>query len=132
MEFELDDADTAFNETGVSYEITDVKLFATLHTIDSALANSYASHVLKGNPLHLHYTSVVSSRHLVNGSSFSISLVRGFTRMKQCFIFFEKMERRRQRLSTRHSMERITQTWMILRGKSALVVVSGQRDPVGE
>ena len=90
MEFELDDADTAFNETGVSYEITDVKLFATLHTIDSALANSYASHVLKGNPLHLHYTSVVSSRHLVNGSSVSISLVRGFTRLKQCFIISVK------------------------------------------
>ena len=90
LEFELDDADTAFNETGVSYEITDVKLLATLHTIDSALANSYASHVLKGNPLHLHYSSVVASRHLVNGSSFTISLVRGFTRLKQCFVVVVK------------------------------------------
>ena len=77
LEFELDDADTAFNESGVSYEITDVKIFATLHTIDSALANSYASHVLKCNPLHLHYTSVVSSRHLVTSANFTISLVRG-------------------------------------------------------
>ena len=67
-----------------------MKLFATLHTIDSALANSYASHVLKGNPLHLHYSSVVASRHLVNGSSFTISLVRGFTRLKQCFVVFVK------------------------------------------
>ena len=90
LEFELDDADTAFNESGVSYEITDVKIFATLHTIDSALANSYASHVLKGNPLHLHYSSVVSSRHLVTGSNFTISLVRGFTRLKQCFVLFVK------------------------------------------
>ena len=90
MEFELDDADTAFLETGVNFEITDVKLYATLHTIDSALANSYASHVLRGNPLHLHYTSVVSSRNLVPGSSFSISLVRGFTRMKQCFVILSK------------------------------------------
>ena len=90
LEFELDDADTAFAESGVTLEITDVKLFANLHTIDSALANSYASHVLKGNPLHLHYTSVVASRHLVNGSNFTISLVRGFTRMKQCFIVFQK------------------------------------------
>ena len=90
LEFELDDADTAFNDNGVTLEITDVKLFANLHTIDSALANSYASHVLKGNPLHLHYTSVVASRHLVNGSNFTISLVRGFTRLKQCFIVFVK------------------------------------------
>ena len=90
LEFELDDADVAFDESSVSFEITDVKLFATLHTIDSALANSYASHVLKGNPLHLHYSSVVGSRHLVNGSNFTISLVRGFTRLRQCFIVFVK------------------------------------------
>ena len=90
LEFELDDVDTAFADTGVTYEITDVKLFAHLHTIDSALANSYASHVLKGNPLHLHYSSVVASRHLVNGANFTISLVRGFTRMKQCFIVLSK------------------------------------------
>ena len=89
-EFELDDADTAFNETGVSFEITDVKLFASLHTIDSALAHSYASHILKGNPLHLHYSPVVASRHLVAGPSFSISLVRGFTRLKQRFVVFVK------------------------------------------
>ena len=90
LEFELDDAATAFDESAVSFEITDVKLFANLHTIDSALANSYASHVLKGNPLHLHYSSVVASRHLVTGSNFTISLVRGFTRLKQCFIVFVK------------------------------------------
>ena len=67
-----------------------MKLFANLHTIDSALANSYASHVLKGNPLHLHYSSVVASRHLVTGSNFTISLVRGFTRLKQFFVVFVK------------------------------------------
>ena len=96
LEFELDDADTAFGETGVSYEITDVKLFANLHTIGSALANNYASHVSKGNPLHLHFTPVVASRHLVNGSNFTISLVRGFTRLKQCFIVFAKTAKRKQ------------------------------------
>ena len=90
MEFELDDADTAFEQTGVSFEITDVKLFANLHTIDSALANSYASHVLKGNPLHLNFTSVVASRHLVPGASFTVSLVRGFTRMRQIFLALSK------------------------------------------
>ena len=86
LEFELDDADTAFNETGVSFEIADVKLFASLHTTGSALANSYASHDLKGNPLHLHYSSVVASRHLVAGNNLTISRVRGFTRLKQCFV----------------------------------------------
>ena len=90
LEFELDDPDTSFTESGVSFEITDVKLFGTIHNIDSALANSYASHVLKGNPLHLHYSSVVASRHLVTGNNFTISLVRGLTRLKKCFVVFVK------------------------------------------
>ena len=98
LEFELDDADTAFTESQVSYEITDVKLFANLHTIDSALANSYASHVLKGNPLHLHYSSVVASRHLVTGSNFTISLVRWFTRLKLCFVVFIKVGEKKTKI----------------------------------
>ena len=97
LEFELDDADTAFGESGVVLEITDVKLFANLHTIDSALANNDASHVLKGNPLYLHFTAVVASRHLVNGSNFTISLVRGFTRLKQCFIVLSTTVKRKQK-----------------------------------
>ena len=48
--FELDDADTSFNESGVSWEITDAKLFASLHTIGPALVTSYASHILKREP----------------------------------------------------------------------------------
>ena len=31
MEFELDDADTAFVETGVNYDVTIVRLFANMH-----------------------------------------------------------------------------------------------------
>ena len=98
LEFELDDADTAFDQTGVSFEITDVKLFANLHTIDSALANSYASHVLKGNPLHLHFTSVVGSRHLINGSNFSLSLPRGFTRLRHIFLVCQKRSKENNKL----------------------------------
>ena len=87
LEFELDDADTAFTESAVSFEITDVKLFANLHTIDSALANSYASHVLKGNPLPLHYSSVVASRHLATGNNFTISLVRDSLAWNRALLF---------------------------------------------
>ena len=90
LEFELDGADTAFDQTGVVLGITDVKLFANSHAADSDLANSYASHMLNGSPLHLHYTSVVACRQVVNGNNFTISLVRGFTRLKQCFIAFAK------------------------------------------
>ena len=88
LEFELDDADTCFAGTGNDFELTGVRLYANMHTIDSALANSYASHVLRGNPLTVHFKSVVASRHLVNGSSFDINLVRGFTRLSQIFVVF--------------------------------------------
>ena len=63
-------------------------MFANLHEIDSSLENSYASHILRGNPLHLNYSTVVASRHLVTGSNFDMSLVRGFTRLKAIFAVF--------------------------------------------
>ena len=87
LELELEDVGVAFAETG-PYHITDVGLLANLHEIDSSLANSYASHVLRGNPLHIHYSSVVSSRHLLSGPSFTINLVRGFTRLRQIYACF--------------------------------------------
>ena len=61
---------------------------ANLHEIDSSLANSYASHVLRGGPLHVHYSSVVASMHLLSGPSFTINLVRGFTRLRQSYACF--------------------------------------------
>ena len=33
LEFELDDPDTCFTESGVSFQIEDVKLFSNLHTL---------------------------------------------------------------------------------------------------
>ena len=87
IEAELDDHAVAFAENG-PYIITDVSLLANLHEIDSSLANSYASHVLRGGPLHVHYSSVVSSRHLLSGPTFSVNLVRGFTRLRQMYFGF--------------------------------------------
>ena len=89
IELDLDDADTAFVQSNTDWQITDVALLANVHEIDSSLANTYAQHVLRGSPLHLHYSSVVASRHLVTEASFDINLVRGMTRLRQlywCFI----------------------------------------------
>ena len=61
-----------------------------MHEIDSSLANAYASHVLRGSPLHLHFTSVVASRHLVTDRSFDLNLVRGFTRLRHIYWVFIK------------------------------------------
>ena len=49
LEFELDDALTGFSETsGVDFQITDDTMLANIHTVDSSLANSYASHLMRG------------------------------------------------------------------------------------
>ena len=99
VEMELDDYGVAFVETG-PFIVTDVSLLANLHEIDSSLANSYASHVLRGGPLHIHYSSVVSSRHLLNGPSFTVNIVRGFTRLRQiywCFIETSDISKKKAR-----------------------------------
>ena len=96
LEMEFDDASTAFNEADASWIVQDVSLLGNLHTIDSTLANSYASHVLKGNPLHLHYVSVVTTRHIAPGPSFTINLVRGFTRLRQIFWTFVSAKGRKE------------------------------------
>ena len=76
LELELEDYGVAFAET-TPFIVTDTHLLGNLHEIDSSLANSYASHVLRGGPLHIHYSSVVSSRHLVSGSSFPLTSLEG-------------------------------------------------------
>ena len=74
-----------FSEADANWIVQDASLLGNLHTIGSALANSYASHVLKGNPLHLHYATAVTTRHIAPGPSFTIHLVHGFARMRQIF-----------------------------------------------
>ena len=85
IELDLDDADTAFVQSNTDWHITDVALLANVHEIDSSLANTYAQHVLRGSPLHLHYSSVVASRFLVTDSSFDLNMVRGYTRLRQIY-----------------------------------------------
>ena len=77
IELDLDDADTAFVQSNTDWQITDVALLANVHEIDSSLANTYAQHVLRSSPLHLHYSSVVASRFLVTDASFDLNMVRG-------------------------------------------------------
>ena len=83
VELELEDYGVAFAET-TPFIVTDTHLLGNLHEIDLSLANSYASHVLRGGPLHIHYASVVSSRHLVSGSSFPLTWLEGSLGSDRC------------------------------------------------
>ena len=66
MEFELDDADTLFNETGVSFEITDVKLFAHLQPHDAALAGVLGAPARVTDAVWVEPENYTRYRYLVN------------------------------------------------------------------
>ena len=85
LELELGDAADAFADANASWQIEGVSLHATCHEVDSALANSYAAHVLKGSPLHLPYQSIVVTKHILTQGTGTLNLVRGFTRLKQIY-----------------------------------------------
>ena len=90
LELELGDATQAFAEANADWQLEDVSLHATCHEVDSALANSYAAHVLKGSPLHLPYQSIVVTKHILTQATGTLNLVRGFTRLKQIYFTLHK------------------------------------------
>ena len=61
IEMELNaDTGAAFDTTNTpNWDITDVSMLASIHTIDSSLANSYAKHILSGNSIRYHTKSMV-------------------------------------------------------------------------
>ena len=90
LELQLGDAADAFNEANAAWQLENVSLHATCHEIDPALSSSYASHVLAGKPLHLPFQSLVVTKHILTQGTFTLNLVRGFTRLKQVYVTFHK------------------------------------------
>ena len=90
LELQLGDAADGFNEANAAWQLENVSLHATCHEIDPALSSSYASHVLAGKPLHLPFQSLVVTKHILTQPTFTLNLVRGFTRLKQVYVTFHK------------------------------------------
>ena len=65
-------------------------MLCTRHTVDSSLANSYAKHVLSGNNINYHTKSMVTTKHLITGSTFTVPIVRGFSRLCQVYMTLHK------------------------------------------
>jgi hypothetical protein len=91
LELELDgDADAAFIGTGNSWYITQPRLIGDVLTLDNALQNSYASHILQGKQLPFMMHGLYSVRATIpQGSTlFSLPIARGFTRLSTCYFTF--------------------------------------------
>jgi hypothetical protein len=90
IELELADADQAFTGTGNSWYVTQPRLVGDVLTLDNALQNSYASHVLSGKQLPFMMHGLYSVRATIpQGSTlYSLPIARGFTRLSTCFFSF--------------------------------------------
>ena len=92
VEMELNaDSGAAFDTTNTpQWDVTEVSMLCSLHTIDSSLANSYAKHILSGNSISYHTKSMVVTKHLITDSTFTIPVVRGFSRIAQVYLTLHK------------------------------------------
>ncbi|MGV2342022.1 MAG UNVERIFIED_CONTAM: hypothetical protein LVR18_51355 [Planctomycetaceae bacterium] len=75
--------------TSTSWQIQDVRVVCDLVTLDSALQNSYAEHVLSGKNLPINYSTYVSQFQTITSSDFAINVSRAVTRLKSVFINFD-------------------------------------------
>ena len=61
-----------------------------LCTLDNALDNSYAQHLLSGKSLPISYNTFVSQMQTISGPDVSINVSRALTRLKSVFVTLEK------------------------------------------
>jgi hypothetical protein len=77
------------NDTSVAWQIEDVRVVCDIVTLDSALQNSYAEHVLSGKNLPINYSTYVSQFQTLTSADFAINVSRAVTRLKSIFINFD-------------------------------------------
>ena len=90
VEMELAGADDAFEGTGNAWYITQPRLVADVLTLDNALQNSYASHILQGKQLPFMMHGLYSLRATIPPGStlFSLPVARAFTRLSTAYVTF--------------------------------------------
>lgn len=81
---------TAAN-TSVDWDIMNVQVKCDLCTLDNALDNSYAEHLLSGKSLPINYNTFVTQVQTVTGQSRPrLNVTRALTRLKSVFVSLDK------------------------------------------
>jgi hypothetical protein len=90
LELELDEANAVFIGAANSWYITQPRLIADVLTLDNALQNSYASHILQGKqlPFMMHGLYSVRATIPTGSTMYSLPIARGFTRLSTCYFTF--------------------------------------------
>jgi len=90
-------ASAPFNTTDSSsqWQIQDVQLKCDVCSLDNALDNEYAQHLLSGQSLPINYNTYVSQTQQMVGQNVSINVTRALTRLKSIFINMDKQRANR-------------------------------------
>ena len=81
----------AAENTSTAWSLTNVQVKVDVCTLDNALDNSYAQHLLSGKSLPISYNTFVSQMQTVAGQDApSINVSRALTRLKSVFITLTK------------------------------------------
>ena len=86
IELELVNQVADAQQGSTSWNISDVQLKCDLVTLDNALDNSYAQHILAGKALPINYNTYISQSQVISGSTFAINIARAATRLKSIFL----------------------------------------------
>ena len=91
LEIELElvgDANEAVKTTNddANWTISNVQLKADVVTLDNALENSYAEHLLSGKSLPINYGTYICQDQVVNGNNISVNISRAASRLKSVFL----------------------------------------------
>ena len=73
----------------VSWQIEDVRVICDVVTLDSALQNSYAEHVLSGKALPINYSTFITQYQTLTSSDSAVNVTRAVSRLKSVFINFD-------------------------------------------
>jgi len=77
------------NDTSNQWQIQDVRIVCDLVTLDSALQNSYAEHVLSGKAMPINYSTYITQFQTITSSDFAVNVSRACSRLKSVFINFD-------------------------------------------
>ena len=86
VELTLGDAGQAFDTTHApNWDLSDVSIIASCIHVNSTISAQYQNHLAQGLEMPISFTSVVGARHVVTNQSFTLSLARSLTHLKQLF-----------------------------------------------
>jgi len=75
--------------TSTSWQIQDIRGVCDVVTLDSALQNSYAEHVLSGKALPINYSTYITQYQTITSSDSTVNVSRSASRLKSVFIDFD-------------------------------------------